>query len=336
MNEKLKITAVTALAIMAVIYAALFYLVFNLSLGDVVPVFVNSEPSYLIPTLSSRTAALLFHSFSWYFILKVFRKNLPPVKVLAITLTAIFTEILIPIGGITEVAKVLLTSQFLTLSPEVILSALLIHRILLALITALVMVVTINVIKPPLDTLSTIITPIAALLILNVAALLIPSSRMFGKTLDRLASRFNISMYDFSSKYKESLKRLLSEGKLALILTSLTILLEKVANGIYGVYLCRLMSYSIDFFTSLVIFDFLYIVMWLLPVVTPGNLGVFEALQIMIFKLLNTPLRLATLIALTSRAITLITEIPLMMLSTTHLGMHARQLIKTVISKREY
>lgn len=336
MSVKLKTAVAVALTVAAAIYVALLYLVFNLSLEDVVPLLTNSELSYLIPTIYFRITALLLHSFSWYFILKVFRKDLSPIKVLTITLTAIFAEILVPIGGITEIAKVLLVSQFLALSPDVALSALLIHRILLTLVTALLMVVVINIIRSPLDILLTIIIPITVLLILNVVVLLVPSSRMFGRMLDKLTTRFNISVHDFPNKYKESLRKLFSMGKLALILTSLTILLEKIANGVYGIYLCRLMSHNIDFFTSLVVFDFLYIVIWLLPVVTPGNLGVFEVLQVMIFKLLSTSLKLATLIALMNRVITLITEIPLMILSTTYLGVHAKQLIKTMINKRKY
>ncbi|MEM4519491.1 MAG: lysylphosphatidylglycerol synthase transmembrane domain-containing protein [Sulfolobales archaeon] len=326
-------TLMFAIMVIIVTYVAILYVALNLNLGDISPVLSVSNLNYLTPTVFFRISALLLHSFSWYFIVKVFRNNVSPIKLLAITLVAIFTEVVLPIGGITEITKILLVSQFLSITHEATISALLVHRLLLTVITAVVTIIAINVIEVPLSVSLTILLPVVGLLALNTVMLLLPSSQIFRKVVEKLTSRFNISAQDFSIKYKESIKKLFSEGKLALILTSLTILAEKLANGVYGIYLCRLLSTDINIFTSLVVFDSVYVVVWLLPVVTPGNLGIFETVQIMIFKLLGTSLKSAALIALLNRAITLITELPLMLLSTTYLGVRAKQLIRSVVSK---
>ncbi len=318
----------------AVIYIGLLYLLLNLNLDEVFPALYASHLNYLVPTLYFRVLGLLLHSFSWYFILKVFRKDVPPGKLLAITLAAIFTEVAIPVGGVTEVAKVLLASQILLIPHDEVISAILMHRILLTIITGLMTIIAINVIKPPIDVSLTILAPIVGLLTINVLMLLVPSSYLFRKVLNKLANRFNMSNQDFTTRYKASLKKLFSDGKSALVLATAVIVLEKFSNGIYGISLCRSLSYDVDFFTSIVVFDSIYMIIWLLPVVTPGNLGIFEAVQVMVFKLLGTSLKLATLIALVNRAVTLITEIPLMLLSTTYLGVRVRHLLRTAANKR--
>lgn len=318
--------------IIIAIYAVLLYVVLNLNLDDVSPVLSTSNLNCLIPTVFFRVVALLLHSFSWYFLIKVLHSDVSVVRVLGITLAAILTEVILPIGGVTEVAKVLLASQLLNIAPDAVISALLLHRLLLSVITAAVTIIAINIIEVPLSISLTILSSIVGLLVLNAVMLLLPSSQMFKRVVGKFIARFNISIQDPSAKYRESMRKVLSSGKIALILTSLTILAEKFSNGVYGIYLCRLMSTDVNIFTSLIVFDSIYVIIWLLPVVTPGNVGVFETVQIMIFKLLGTSLKSATLIALLNRAITLITELPLMLLSTTYLGIRARQLIKTLSS----
>ncbi|MCS7108822.1 MAG: flippase-like domain-containing protein [Sulfolobales archaeon] len=319
----------------AVIYATVIYLALNLNLNDISPMLSVSNLNYLIPVFFFRISALLLHSLSWYFILKVFRSDISIIKTIAITLVAIFTEVIIPIGGITEIAKILLASQVLGVPQDGALSALLMHRLLLTIITAIFTVIAVDVVEAPIGTSLTILLPTLGLLVLNLSMLLLPSSQIFRKATEKLTSRLNIPIQDFSKKYRESTSKLFSEGGIAITLTSLTIIAEKLVNAVYGVCLCRLMSTDINIFASLIVFDSIYVIMWLLPVVTPGNLGVFETVQIMIFKLLGTSLKSAALIALLNRAIILITELPLMLLSTTYLGIRAKHLIKTVLNKEK-
>lgn len=316
-------------------YSVIFYLIF-INLNDAVPIIMSLNIALLIPALLLRILSLTLHSISWYFILKVYYKELSITKVLTITLAAISTELLVPIGGVTEVAKILMLRQILSMPQDVIIPALLTHRLILTVVTALITMSAISVIRAPLDLTILLSTSIAGLLIINVVLLLIPSSNIFERIANRISSKFNLQLNDFPNKYRSSVRKLFTSGKTLLLISTLIILLEKLSNTLYGICLGMLVSTNIDFITSLIVFDSIYMIIWLLPLVTPGNIGVFEAVQIILLKSLGISLKISGILALINRVVTVVSEYPLLLLSTTYLGIRVKQLTDMVKSEKNH
>ncbi len=331
MNNRKNVLMVVVIAV--TIYSVIFYLIF-INLNDAIPFIMSLNITLLIPALLLRTLALIFHSISWYFILKVYYNRLSITKVLTITLAAVSTELLVPIGGVTEVAKVLLLRQILSMPQDVIIPALLTHRLILTVVTAVISMIAIYVIKASLDLTILLSTSITGLLIMNIALLLIPSSKIFERITNRISSKFNLRFNDFPSKYRASVKKLFTSGKVLLMISTLMILLEKLSNTLYGICLGMLVSTNIEFVKSLIVFDSIYMIIWLLPLVTPGNIGVLEAVQIILLKSLGIHLKIASILALINRVITAVSEYPLLILSTMYLGIRVKQLTDMVKSEK--
>jgi len=77
-------------------------------------------------------------------------------------------------------------------------------------------------------------------------------------------------------------------------------------------------------------------IIWLLPLVTPGNIGVLEAVQIILLKSLGIHLKIASILALINRVVTAVSEYPLLILSTMYLGIRVKQLTDIVKSEKPF
>jgi len=321
------------LAIGISIYIIMFYVIFGWDFNELISVFLKFNVAYLLPTLTLRMLIPVIHSLPWYFLLRIYRHDLRILKVIAVMLTALSMEFIVPIGGVTEVVKVLLATQLLSMKYDEAISSIFAHRLLLTVsITVTTLLSTYFVGLSPTVVVGLLI-PALGLLAVNIAALVIPSTSVFERFVNSLGSRFGITLNGFSHRYRGSITKLINEGRsMSLIAFALT-MLERLASGLYGVYLCRLASVNVNIFSSLLAFDSIYVVIWLLPLITPGNLGIFEALQTMILRGVGVTPKSAAVISFLNRVFIMVGTYPLLILSLTYLGIHVRGLVKKIIEE---
>jgi len=327
---KLRPYIAIATIIASLLYLIFFYLAFNLDLNELLLVIGQLDLRYLMLSMLLRLSSLFLHTITWYLLLRIACREVPLGKVITIVLIAVAIEFLIPIGGAAEAIKVLLITQLTSTPSSIALAALLMHRQLIILTTLITTLIAIYWTDIPWSASITIILPILGLFALNTVVLLTPSHPKFETLVDRLVRRFNTSLAGFSNQYKDSLRSIVDLSKPELYMALMAVVLEKISNSLYGVCLGASLSIHIDILRSLLAFDSIYAVIWLLPLITPGNLGIFETIQILLLKILGITSKSATLLALTNRVVMVVAEYPLLPPLSAYLGIHLKQLASNV------
>lgn len=329
---------IVAIATSLILYSLLLHLAFNLDLVALAVALTQLDPRYLIMALLLRLASLVLHSTAWYMLLRINYKRTSFTKVLATVLTAIIVEFLVPIGGAAEVVKILLITQLNSVPSDVALASLMMHRQILITVTLITTTVAIYYKDISFGASFMLLLPAIGLLTVNTALLLAPTYRRFevlinklvGSKLPHFISQVNISPNNFLGRYREVLKMLTNFEKPELLVAVLITMLEKLSNSIYGTYVSALATLSIDLPSSLIAFDSIYTIVWLLPIITPGNLGIFEAIQTALLNVLGITPKLAAATALANRMLMVISAYPLIPLLATYLGINFKQIINNV------
>lgn len=293
---------------------------------------------YLIIALLLRLASLILHSTAWYMLLRINYKGTSFTKVLASVLTAVVIEFLVPIGGAAEVVKMLLVTQLNSIPSDVALASLMMHRQILIIVTLIATTTAIYYKNIAFGASIMLLLPAVGLLTINTVLLLAPTYRRFDVLINRLVSgklpRFinqaNTSPNNFSGRYREVLKMLVNLRKPELLAAVLITVLEKLSNSVYGTYVGALATLSLDLPSSLIAFDSIYTIVWLLPIITPGNLGIFEAIQTVLLKALGITPKLAAATALANRVVMVLSAYPLIPLLATYLGINVKQIANNV------
>ena len=154
-----------------VIGSAFYILLFMLAYRGSLEVFINSfrggNGLFIIASFAARVTVLTIHGLAWWVLMRVFKK-LSLGKVLKVTYTSVFTEFLIPLGGITEIVKVALVTKLKLLNTADTLASLFAHRIVLSLSILTTTFIALIVINAPLILYIVLLAPATLLTLGNI------------------------------------------------------------------------------------------------------------------------------------------------------------------------
>ena len=282
-------------------YVAIFAYVYKGDFIKFLEIVAHGNPTEALMAFFLRLIAPVVHATIWFFVIYSLRR-VNYVKILSITGIALFFEVIVPIGGVTEVVKVLLAIKLKVLSREEAIASLLIHRVLTSVGIIVVSVASLIAIKASLAAFAGLLIPAMVLLAMNVTLCLVPASKRIEGILTKYGSRFGYDFEGLSYAYVEKLIRIRRAVPFILIAFLFTIL-ERLLNGFYGLYAALLIGTQITLPVSLLTFDTIYAILWLFPIVTPGQLGIYEFIQTGILAHLGVSLDEAAAMSIISRAI---------------------------------
>ncbi len=306
-------------------YIVIFAYVYKGNFVKFIDIVAHGNPVDAFTAFLLRILVSVVHATVWFFVIYSLRR-VNYVKVLSITGVALFFEVIVPIGGVTEVVKVLLAIKLRLLSKEEAIASLLIHRVLTSLGIIIVTVISLLAIKAPLTTSLGLLIPAAILLSMNIALCLVPASKRIEKLLSRYGKKFGYEFEGLSYAYIEKLIGIRRAVPFILI-AFVFVVFERLINGLYGIITASLIGTHITLPVSILTFDTIYAILWLFPIVTPGQLGIYEFIQTGILSHLGISLDEAAAMSIISRVIYVFGGYVVFAIFITLLGLSVKSLI---------
>ena len=201
-------------------------------------------------------------------------------------------EYVVPFGGLTEVYKVFfLSRQGLTLNEATV--AMFVHRIAMSSSLLVMCVVTVLLVPMPHWLRALFLLTSLGLVASNVVGTAVLRRERFGRALgslakrivDRVVSRFvplPPSMYSVFEFRSVDLRLLPLLAAFAIACC------EHLLIALSGLVICVGMGLSFSLPQALLVFDVIQSILWLLPAVTPGSVGVLEVIQLGALKALGS------------------------------------------------
>lgn len=305
-------------------YSLIFFLIYRGSINKFLEIVSRGNPVAAVFAALFRASALIMHGVTFFVILYALSREMRLMKVIQITSTSIFVEFIAPVGGITEVAKVYFLKEFGVASVEEAYAAVAMHRILLTGSVAAATALSLHMLRAPALMWVVLVIPALGLLAVNTAILLVPTSPRVEGLVVRLSRRFGHDIRGFSGRYKEVFKRLLSAKKY-LFLALVMAFGERLSNAVFGVATAGILGLSIPVWEAVIIFDSLQTIIWLLPAITPGGVGVYELMQTLLATWLGITPDASAALAIMTRALFIVGEYPIFVASTMALGLSLRK-----------
>ncbi len=310
-SSKRRVLSIALAVVGLATFLAIARFILGADLGRVVEVLKNIAVLPFAIAILVRLSTPLLHVMGMYFATLCIGRALRFRDMFVGITAALAMEYVAPVGGVTEVYKVFyLTRRGLTLN-EASLSVFL-HRVALSLSIATVFGIACIVSYVPSYVATILWIAIAALAFGNVVGLTFFCYRKTSSFVSRIASwivakmkieavlnPMNLSRFEkprFRSKY--------------LLLLAASTLLERFTVAFSGYMLARSLGISIDILEAVVLFDAINTVVWLLPAMTPGFVGMLETVQSIAFTAYGIEPSLATSLAILNRIAILVAVVP--------------------------
>ena len=286
----------------------------------IIYVYTNGRPSVIIETLSKafiplilvailiRVLTPIIHGLSWFLANHICRIKIGIKDVIEITLASLFVEYLIPIGGTTEIAKATFLSLRVGVGLDLAASTIILHRLStsLAMFTVtFISVMNLLAMNALHWTLGTIALISLGMVLFNTILLLIIRYRKFRILLQKLSIKLKLIS---NISYTELPSVNLREFFLMFLLS----IIERFTVILSALSVSRALGLDISLPLIIIIFDSIKIIVWLLPVITPGCVGIVDLLQVSVLKSLGISENYIATLVLTITSTTLISNLPLM------------------------
>ncbi len=311
-------------------YIFIFFYVYKGNIENFLRYISLSNIHFLIISFILRAIVITVHGTAWYILIRALRK-VKITDVLKVTYTAVFTEFIIPIGGITEVVKIMLLTKLKLANTDESIATLFAHRIVLSVSIVAMTLASLLILNSPIILYILLLGPSLVLVAMNIGGFVAPSSSRIESLVNRFTSGIGYDISGFSSKYYNCIKNLINRPYY--IIASLCVeVLERLANALFGMSIGYMIGIKLSLFQSLLAFDALYAIMWLFPVVTPGGLGIFETIQTTLLHYLGIGLTQAATASIIARIAYICVGYPLFAVSAFAIGFHVRELFKSKTS----
>jgi len=324
--SKIRKYAFIAVVVGLLSYAIIFLVIYRGSIGEFIDIVSHGDPIAALFAALFRASALIMHGITFFIILYALSREMRLMKVIQITSTSIFVEFIAPVGGITEVAKIYFLKELGIASVEEAYAAVAMHRILLTGSVTAATVVSLSILHAPMLMWLVLVIPALGLLAANTAILLAPASPKIEGLIVRVSTKFGHDLRGFSSKYREVFMRLLS-SKRYLALALVMAFGERLSNAVFGVATAGILGVQIPVWEAVIIFDSLQTIIWLLPAITPGGVGIYELLQTLLATWLGISPDTSAALAIMTRALFIIGEYPIFLASTMALGLSLKKVV---------
>jgi len=255
-----------------------------------------------------RVLTPIIHGLSWFLANHICRIKIGIKDVIEITLASLFVEYLIPIGGTTEIAKATFLSLRVGVGLDLAASTIILHRLStsLAMFTVtFISVMNLLAMNALHWTLGTIALISLGMVLFNTILLLIIRYRKFRILLQKLSIKLKLIS---NISYTELPSVNLREFFLMFLLS----IIERFTVILSALSVSRALGLDISLPLIIIIFDSIKIIVWLLPVITPGCVGIVDLLQVSVLKSLGISENYIATLVLTITSTTLISNLPLM------------------------
>ncbi|MEM2022025.1 MAG: lysylphosphatidylglycerol synthase domain-containing protein, partial [Zestosphaera sp.] len=257
-------------------YVVLFLVMYASDLSAAASVLWRAESiGYVSLALATRMASVTLHALTFFILVRVFEPvNL--IDVVKITYISVFTELVLPVGGVTEVVKFALLGRYASLPSSKAVLSITLHRIITTLTMFSLLVISLSGLGLALPGTLILVLPAVVLLSLNLGLLALPRSKKLEDFLNKLLSRVRTGgRLRFYEEYNSRLSEVMKRWDLISLSVFLS-LLERLANVLHGYTLSLLTGATLNAWQLTLGFDSIYMIIWLLPIVTPGNMGIYE------------------------------------------------------------
>ncbi len=307
-------------------YSVIFFVIYRGSLSEFLEIVSHGDPVAALFAALFRASALIMHGVTFFVLLYALSREMRLIKVIQITSTSIFVEFIAPVGGITEVAKIYFLKEFGVATVEEAYAAVAMHRILLTGSVTAATVVSLYVLHAPALMWIVLVLPALGLLAANTAILLAPTSPRIEHLLVRMSRRFGHDLRGFSGRYRDVFTRLLRARKYIILALAMAFG-ERLANAVFGVATANILGLNMPVWEAVIIFDSLQTIIWLLPAITPGGVGVYELMQTLLATWLGITPDTSAALAIMTRALFVVGEYPIFVASTMSLGLSLRKVV---------
>ena len=243
------------------------------------------------------------HSYIWYLLLKPYIPRCRLLSIIRMGFTSLYAEYLVPIGGVTEVIKVGLTSMTYGGNLANAVFSVALHRVVNSLALASLAIFAITYVGIG-NFVGLVITLLALSMVgMNLTIFLALRSRSVAKRLGKLTKRF------FRIEYTvEGLKL----PNYSIVASALALsFVEHTLTACSSYLMAKALSIEIGFWEVVIVFNSLYAVVWFLPVMTPGFIGLLDWIQIEVLNFLGLTKSIATTLVIYNTVIRLIAEVPM-------------------------
>ncbi|MEM0025312.1 MAG: lysylphosphatidylglycerol synthase transmembrane domain-containing protein [Zestosphaera sp.] len=325
-NKALMITLLLA----AASYVLLFAFMYTNDIGEVVTLLTRSESfGYVSLALLTRISSVTLHALTFFVLLRaVERVKLS--DVIKVTYVSVFAELVVPVGGVTEVVKFALLTKNSSVSVSKTLLGITSHRLVTTLTMLAFLSLSIVGLHVPISRALVLILPATALILINLSLFLVPRSKslesLVNKFYRRIGKNPNIKIHE---EYLSDFSSLVKRYNFVLGATILS-MLERVANAAHGYALALLIGLKPSFWQLVIGFDSIYMIIWLLPIVTPGNIGVYELTQTGVLSLVGISRGIAALLSVLTRVFIVLGEYPLFLVAAVSFGISIKSITELV------
>ncbi len=311
-------------------YVVLFLFMYASDLSVITSVLWRAESiRYVSLALATRMASITLHALTFYVLVRALGQ-VSLIDVVKITYVSVFTELVLPVGGVTEVVKFALLGRHASLPSSKAVLGITLHRIITTLTMFSLLAVSLLSLGLALPNTLILILPAVVLLFLNLGLLALPRSKRLEDFLNGLLSRVGrSSKLRFYKEYNSGLSEVMRRWDLILLSVFLS-LLERLANVAHGYALSLLTGATLNVWQLTLGFDSIYMIMWLLPIVTPGNMGVYELTQAGVLSLVGVSKGVAALLSVLTRIFIVLGEYPLFLLAAISLGISLKGVMEYV------
>ncbi|RLG78820.1 MAG: hypothetical protein DRO10_02020 [Thermoprotei archaeon] len=326
-----KTLIVLGLLIGIVVYALFFFIVYEGDITKFFDIITRGSTSDVIGAYIFRTLVLIVHGLAWWAIIRALGKA-DPIKVVEITLASLFIEFVVPIGGATELAKFYLITKFKITDREGAFASIMMHRLIGSTSLLITTVISLVVVNAPFTLYLGLGLPALILVIANVTLLLLPKYHRIERLIQRILNRFGKSVSGLARNYNFKLAQFSKSLPFIGLAVGLTFL-ERFLNAFYGIDIGNITGMHLSLPASILAFDSLYAIIWMLPAITPGGVGIFEFIQTSLLLALGIGVDEAATMSILSRIYYVIGEYPLFIFSVLGLGYNIREFIRSSVSE---
>ncbi len=314
-------------------YSLIFLVIYRGSVSKFLEIVSRGDPLAAAFAAVFRASALIMHGVTFFVLLYALSREMRLIKIIQITSASIFVEFIAPVGGITEVAKIYFLKEFGVASVEEAYAAVAMHRILLTCSVTTATVASLYILRAPPLMWVVLVIPALGLLAANTAILLAPTSPRIEHFIVSLSKRFGHDLQGFSTRYREVFRRLLNAKKY-LILALAMAFGERLSNAVFGVATADILGLRIPIWEAVIVFDSLQTIIWLLPAITPGGVGIYELMQTLLATWLGITPDTSAALAIMTRALFIVGEYPIFVASTMALGLSLRKVASLAEKER--
>lgn len=311
-------------------YVLLFAFIYTNDISKAVVFLARSESlGYVSLAMLTRISSVTLHAFTFFMLLRaVERVRLS--DVIKVTYVSVFAELIVPIGGVTEVVKFALLTRSLSVSTSKTLLGIASHRF----VTTATMLAFLSLSIVGLNMLTSsaliLILPAATLILINLSLFLVPRSKTLESLANKLYRRIGKNPdIKIREEYVSNFSNLFKRRNFVLIAALISVL-ERIANVAHGYALALLVGLKPSFWQLVIGFDSIYMIIWLLPIITPGNIGIYELTQTGVLSLLGISRGTAALLSVLTRVFIVLGEYPLFLVAAMSFGISFKNVTQLV------